>query len=243
MSNRWRNLTASSVVCALALAASAHAAQVNRVIALAEYERTRADEDREMIFNPAGAVCQVGFKTRQYANPGSACAVAHKTALRAGLYDHALAYSVIGCRKYQIAADCSRAGALPLALGNRGVAVPASFAAEVKSAAEFVCLSGASVRDSAGADVTGAQCNHLARQFRLAKDPAYAFELQPAARQYFETTEDLALAGTLHLAACQRHRHMQSCRQARVLGMRVDERAIKLAQQGNGRAETAKSAP
>ncbi len=216
----------TAAVAALSLSGMATAAESNslRGIDLRAYEQTIARDDRDA--GPpfrAIAVCEMRFRTKELANPGAACGVAYEYATREKKYEQALRYAALGCEKHKSVESCRNVGALPLWMGNQGITVPVSFKAELKRVAEFVCYSGARIKAMNGVDITGRECGYLARRFNLAKDPEYAFALEPAARRFFEAIYEPSLSGKLYMAACERLGSADSCDQARTLGLKVDK--------------------
>lgn len=229
MAKTRTNSILTVVVAALGWCATVASADSNalRGIDLRAHEETIARDDRDA--GPAdrnAAACEAGFATRVLARPADACAVAYEKATRGKRFEQALRYAVIGCEKYQSAGLCRNVGDLPLWMGNQGIAVPISFKAEIKRVTEVVCYSGVRIKTINGVDTTGRECAYLARRFSLAKDPAYAFALEPAARRFFEAIYEPKLAGRLHMAACERLGFADSCQAARSLGLKVNEAAV-----------------
>ncbi len=159
----------------------------------------------------AETICKLGVRGERYAEPAAACIAAYKEALDGGKFERAMQYAAIGCQMQANAGNCRRVGGLPLVMGNADVPVPAAVADELKRIAEFVCLSGARFTGAGETDITGRECAYFAQQYVLAKDPEYAWALEPAARQFFEAIHDPARAVRLYKAACQRWGYARGC--------------------------------
>lgn len=218
------------ILATLGLCATVASADSNalRAVDLRAYEQTIARDDRDA--GPAdriAAACEAGFATRALATPADACAVAYEKATREKRFEQALRYAAIGCEKYKSVDSCRNVGVLPLWMGNQGIVVPISFKAELKRTAEFVCFSGARIKAINGVDITGRECAYFARRFSLAKDPEYAFALEPAARRFFEAIYEPARAVRLYQAACGRLGYAHGCESRPELSQRVNRRDLE----------------
>lgn len=167
--------------------------------------------------NAADAACGSGRHTKALDKPSVDCAIARENAIAAGRFDEALKYAAIGCREHGGASDCRRAAQIPLLMGNEAIAVPVSYAAEVRRLGEHVCLSGVRLKQAYGPDATGRECANLARQFVLASDEEYRFAMRPAARTFYEKLQDTTLAAKLYAAACERYGRSEACEARRHL--------------------------
>ena len=172
-------------------------------------ERDTPDKLRAM------AVCGSGFATKEVPDIAVACDTAYTHALHGGEYDQAMRYALLGCEKYQNPGLCRRAGGLPMLMGNRGIAIPPGFKADIKRAAVAVCFSGKRIKSITGADVTARECNYFARLFGLAKDPEYTHALAPAAMRFYESLYEPEHAGKLYAAGCEGLGSTWSCQSAR----------------------------
>lgn len=167
------------------------------------FETTERDDYEK---GPAGMLqtaCETGGLL-SLTDPSEARRAAFELSKREKHFEKALRYAAIGCEKYHNTIACHNVGSLALWLGEQGIEVPLSFEGELKFVAEFVCSSGVKFKTSNGLDVTGRECTHLANQFALAKDPAWARSMKPAARRFFEAIYAPRRAARLYRTSCER---------------------------------------
>lgn len=213
-----KNVRLQSLVAALLatwLAGASAADNARRGIDPRAAMETTDRDDRNA--GPAGmaeAACETGVATLTINNPADACLAAYGLAKGEKQFTRALRYASLGCQKYKSGSACRGASSLPLWMGNEGIAVPASFKIEMQRLARFVCFSGERIVNMIDIDIARRECNYLAQQFALAKNPEYSHALAPAARRFFESIYDPAFAVALHKSACDRWKYPASCESA-----------------------------
>jgi hypothetical protein len=161
--------------------------------------------DRSCLRAIASAIALASMVASAEAAPAAAThVVAYEKALTTRDYGRAAAEATAGCIYERDFASCRRLAALPIHIGNSGVAVPREVGERLKHAAATVCRSPAPFRDILGRDVTARECAHLAARFVLARDPEYQTALAAESARFFASIYEPARTAELTRASARR---------------------------------------